>query len=116
MSMRKLDGVRMVEEGRTDEVVRRLPALPPGSSLLKLAWWAAKCRAVANGEHVHVLEGVPEADASAIDGEPAGCREFDGTRILLTEAAMTEATLELHAKRMLREIEDWARELLEAGA
>jgi hypothetical protein len=34
----------------------------------------------------------------------------------INNAAMQEATLEVQARRMLREIEDWARGLLEGEA
>lgn len=113
---RSLEGVRLVEEGRRDRETRRFPALPQNSSVLRIAWWTAKCRAVAHGEHVSVLEGVPVQDASAIDGEAGGCGDWDGPRLPINNSAMQEATLEVQARRKLREIEEWARGLLEGEA
>ena len=108
---------RMVEVGRSEKnEVRRFPVLPQNSAVLRVAWWTAKCRAVATGNHVYVLEGIPESDASAIDGEAGGDVGFDGPRALVNSAGLQEATLEVQAKRMLRQIEEWAEGLLDGGA
>jgi hypothetical protein len=107
---------RLAEEGRGAAQSRRFPALPANSAVLRVAWWAAKCRAVARGDHVEVLEGVPEEDASAIDGEEGGPCGYDGSRVPISRAAMQEATLEISAQAMLAQIEDWARGLLEDSA
>ena len=109
---------RMVEVGRDSaQNARRMPVIDD-PWMLKLVWWHAKLRAVATGEHVRVIETTPHADPHALDAHDASSviRCFDGSRLPVTEAGMQEATLSVHARRQVREIEAWAQALVEGEA
>lgn len=111
---RKIEA-RLAEEGRRNkQQVQRMPMVED-LWVRRLAWWSAKLRAIARGEHVRVLEGVPEEDASAIDGEGSMVAGFDGARTPITSAAMQEATISIRARQKCEELEDWARRLCDGG-